>query len=497
MGLCLLHGIFVPWDSGFAPVPAAYGQDDDGDDDDGGGDDAGDDDAGGGDEAGDDGTGGDDAGDDDAGDDGTVGGGGGIVTDDPQSQPSTRRVQRQDARPPSAPRPAPVQAPVVLPDRVPDEVVAVELTPEDLELLLAQGFRVIEETPIDVLGTVARRLRVPEGTSLTAARDIVRSLPSGQAADFNHYYRSQEGDAVACEGLNCPALALIGWQGSDLLPGLATCAAPVVIGVIDTGINPDHPTFLGKDLTVVRLSDAALSPSRAVHGTAVTALLIGDPGGRAPGLVPQAQVIAVDAFHREDGDERADVFTLVRALDRLASEGVRVINLSLAGAANETLADAIAELNARGVVLVAAAGNEGPRASPAYPAAYEGVIAVTAVDEAGQVYRRAGQGGHIDLAAPGVNVWTAASVSGVRPKTGTSFAAPFVTAAAAIILAREPGLTVADVDARLKAAARDLGDTGPDPVFGAGLVQMPDLCEAVPAAGPVDAVQAEPIPAVE
>jgi minor extracellular protease Epr len=83
-------------------------------------------------------------------------------------------------------------------------------------------------------------------------------------------------------------------------------------------------------------------------------------------------------------------------------------------------------------------------------------------------------------------VWTAASVSGEKPKTGTSFAAPFVTAAAAMMLEAEPALTPSDVDARLKASARDLGDQGSDVVFGAGLIQMPTPCSAAPLTKVID-----------
>jgi subtilisin family serine protease len=331
-------------------------------------------------------------------------------------------------------------------------------------------------------------LRVPAGVDLDAARAVVRGLDSGGDADFNHYFRSEEAAPAACAGMNCASLQLIGWTGSVEGSASPVCSAEVAIGIIDTGINPDHPTFSGKRLEVHRLSDAGLEPSRAVHGTAVTALLIGDAAGRAPGLLPGAAVIAVDAFHREGGDERADVFTLVRALDYLADRGVRVINLSLSGPPNSALEEAIDALTARNVVLVAAAGNGGPKAAPAYPAAYAPVIAVTAVDAGGEVYRRAGQGDHIDLAAPGVNVWTAASVSGEKPKTGTSFAAPFVTAAAAMILEAEPALTAAEVDARLKSSARDLGAAGSDAVFGAGLVQMPAPCSELPLSKAVDAL---------
>jgi subtilisin family serine protease len=91
-------------------------------------------------------------------------------------------------------------------------------------------------------------------------------------------------------------------------------------------------------------------------------------------------------------------------------------------------------------------------------------------------YRRAGRGEHIDLAAPGVQVWTAASVSGARPKTGTSFAAPFVTAAAALMKSANGNATAADIQDALGKSAEDLGAPGKDDVFGWGLLNASAAC---------------------
>ena len=111
------------------------------------------------------------------------------------------------------------------------------------------------------------------------------------------------------------------------------------------------------------------------------------------------------------------------------------------------------------------------------PAGYETVLAVTAVDRRGEPYRRAGRGPHIDIAAPGVDVWTAASISGARTKTGTSFATPFVSAGAALMLQDEPTLTPAALRDRLRAGASDLGAPGHDPVFGHGLLRVRSSCQ--------------------
>ena len=365
---------------------------------------------------------------------------------------------------------------VTLPSRAPDEIVALSLSDADLATLTAQGFEVLEERRLSALGgAVSRRLRVPEGISLTDARAAVRGLPSGQSADFNHFYRAEQGFAEDCRGAECPARLSIGWS---LWPTRdAGCGSGITIGMIDTGINEAHSTFRGANLEVHRVAPEAFDASRAIHGTAVAALLVGDPATRSPGLVPAARLVAVDAFHRQGGDERADVFALIDALSFLAEEGVEVLNLSLAGPENATLADVIERLvSEQDIVVVSAVGNAGPGAEPAYPAAYDPVVAVTAVDRDGNIYRRAVRGDHVDIAAPGVNVWTAASISGARHKTGTSFAVPFVTAAAAIIRENDPDLSAQDVHRMLRELATDIGEPGPDSVFGAGLLSLEASC---------------------
>jgi hypothetical protein len=362
---------------------------------------------------------------------------------------------------------------VELPRFVPGELVTLALSDADLALLLARGYAVLEERAVPELDAISRRLSVPAGTTLDEARTEVRALASGADADFNHYYRSEEAiEPAVCEGPHCASFDLIGWTVSANLP----CVGDIAVGVIDTGINPDHPTFASSRLEVHKLTPGDLDPSRAIHGTAVTALLIGDPASRSPGLLPGARVVAVDAFHTDGGDERADAFTLVAAMDLLAAKGIRVVNMSLAGPPNTVLERTVEKLSDRDILLVAATGNAGPKADPAYPAAYPNALAVTAIDRDGNVYRRAGQGPHVDLAAPGVEIWTAASVKGAKPKTGTSFAAPFVSAAAAAHLAADPQLSAEGLIGLLTASAKDLGDPGHDEIYGHGLVQAGPAC---------------------
>ncbi|MFA8384198.1 MAG: S8 family serine peptidase [Pelagibaca sp.] len=472
-----------------APVGAAWADDDDGggdDNDDGGGNDN-DDDGGsaGGGRSDDDDGGSTGAGQSDD-DDGRSRAGG--RDDDDDNSSSRAQSPRQGGglfdlfRRPSEPSPqprraqAPRPAPPPPPEFASNEIVALALNDIDLDTLLAQGFGLIEEIPVPGLAAVPRRLSVPNSLSLVDARAAVRALPSGTDADFNHYYRSEQGFDADCQGSDCPARLMIDWPLPPEREG--TCGSSSTIGMIDTGINENHETFQGARIEVTREKPESFDPSRAIHGTAVAALLVGHPDTRSPGLVPGARLIAVDAFYRAGGDERADIFTLVRALGLLADQDVDVINLSLAGPDNTVLLEVVERLVFENdIVVVSAVGNSGSRAEPEFPAAYDPVIAVTAVDRDGAIYRRAVQGPHVDLAAPGVNIWTAASISGARWKTGTSFAVPFVTAAAAILRENQPDLAAESVEDALRQRALDLGEPGEDSVFGAGLLSIAGLCD--------------------
>ena len=397
--------------------------------------------------------------------------GGGFRNGGGSDDGSRRQRQRRIAATP--PPPPPIAAP--------DEVVVTNLSPEALVLLQGEGFTLLSSEDLASFGLRLTRLRVPTALGLEEGRARVRALPGGEDADFNHFYRAgqaAESSAAetACEHENCPALQLVAWPSARV----EACSVSVPVGVIDTGVNAEHDILTGARLEVVRMADAGLDPSAAVHGTAVTSLLVGAEDSRVPGLIPEAEVIAVDVFSAVAGDERADVPSLLRGLDLLRARGVRVMNLSLAGPENGVLQVALdAMAGPEGILIVAAAGNAGPEAPPAWPAAHPSVLAVTAVDARGRVYRGAQRGAHIDLAAPGVGLLAATSIRGARGKTGTSYAVPFVTAAAAVMLSQNPALAPDEVAAGLKRRARDLGAEGTDDVFGAGLLEASAICDPV------------------
>lgn len=372
----------------------------------------------------------------------------------------------QNRRSSGAAAPAPEFAP---------ELVVRDLAETDLVALLAEGFGLLER--IALPGGTLTRLAAPPGLTLDGARDRVRALPAAPATDFNHFYRTGQGAALPaaqpaeapCLHANCAAWALVGWP--------ASCAVGLTVGVIDTGVNLDHDQIAGAAVELIRLAPEAAPPSGRVHGTAVVSLLAGQRTDRVAGLIPAAPILAIDIFTRAGADERADAISLVRALEEMAARGVRLVNLSLSGPPNAVLSEALDRLTGPGgMVVIAAVGNGGPEAEPAAPAAHPGVVAVTAVDARGRLYGAAQRGGHVDLAAPGVNLTVATSIRGARAQSGTSFAVPFVTAAAAVLLTREPGLDGPGVAARLSGLARDLGAPGRDPLYGAGVLGAGGLC---------------------
>lgn len=386
---------------------------------------------------------------------------------------------RRAARERPAPRrPAPEIA-------VANEIVVLGLDDGELDRLEAEGFVRLDEGLAG--GQRLLRLRVPRTVRVDRALARVAEIAPRSLSDRNHLYRPQAADGCAAE--ICSSWRQVGWHER----GDRSCLAGVTVGVVDTGVNDEHDALRQAEVRLVTVRAKGARPSSARHGTAVMSLLAGDPASRIPGLIPGAKLIAADPFVNAGGEDRADAFGLVQAIEALHGAGARILNLSLAGADNRILGHRIAALAAARVVVVAAVGNAGPRSKPLYPAAYDTVIGVTAVDGAGRIYRRAVRGAHVDIAAPGVGLPVAASVRGLRPQTGTSFAAPFVTAAAAVLVGAEPHLSPAEVAARLAAGAADLGDAGPDPVFGAGLLRADGAC---PRPRDSDGLPASPPPSV-
>jgi hypothetical protein len=367
----------------------------------------------------------------------------------PQPRARAQRPARREARP---------------------EFVAMLAPGQPTEPLVAAGFEVLARSPLPAIGNDVVRLRSERRESLDAALQRLRGLLPNTAVDRNDLYRPS---ALPCSPAGCPPFAMVGWPGPP-----RACAVETTIGMIDTAVAAGHPAFRIGAVETVTIRGPERRPSSEAHGTAIAALLVGQSDGANPGLLPRAKLVAVDVFHRAGSGDASDTFDLVRGVDALLGRDIKLINLSLAGADNPVLRAAIEAAVGRGAILVAAAGNQGPRAAPVFPAAYNGVIAVTAIDKDGKLYRQANRGDYVDFAAPGVDLGTATAARGRstrRGQSGTSYAAPFVTAALAVALARE-GAEATTVEAGLRTSAKDLGEPGRDREFGWGLVSLPQGC---------------------
>jgi subtilisin family serine protease len=317
-------------------------------------------------------------------------------------------------------------------------------------------------------------MHVPKGINALAARDLLRSeLPNGRFA-LNHVYRAfrsagaDRGDGNphapgmrratvgGCNLTRCYAPAIMEWE-----PQSRICAKDVRVGVIDTSVDVDHPAFKGRTVRLANFLPDGAARTVNWHGTAVLGVLAGHPESGTPGLVPDAEFFLADVFHAdENGHPIADTMGVIQALNWMSAQHVAIINMSMAGQHDLLLQEAIERLSRKGIVFVAAAGNEGPTAPPSYPAAYPQVIAVTAIDKDLRSYSHANHGDYIDVAAPGVRIWTAFPNAMEGQQSGTSFAAPHVTAVLAALYNQVP---VKTKESFLRAMRfRDLGAPGPD-----------------------------------
>ncbi|WP_231728005.1 S8 family serine peptidase [Sphingopyxis sp. H050] len=309
-----------------------------------------------------------------------------------------------------------------------------------------QGFALIDREHVEGLDLDIARFRVPEGRSLARARkQLAKLLPAAEVDVDNIYFASGPGGALSGAALAAPSAG-----------GAAS------LGLIDGGVAA-HPSLGGR---VEQRGFARGAPAASKHGTAVASLLIGN--GAVRGSAPGQRLRAADVYGSDPAGGNASA--IARALGWLAQGGVAVTTISLVGPDNKLLAAAIQRAQQRGMLVVAAVGNDGPAAPPAYPASYRGVFAVTGVDAKDRVLPEAGRALHVDFAAPGDAVLAATGAASSERLRGTSFAAPLVAGRLALRYPA-PGIDrIGPAVAAMVMEARDLGKKGRDKLYGHGLI---------------------------
>ncbi len=343
-------------------------------------------------------------------------------------------------------------------------------------------------TGISSLGTAIRGQIDPLGIAVVDTTDnrAVRALADLRSSGAIVY--SEPETVVSCNlALSHPMASRQG--------GLRSVGAPrawdwtrgrpeVVVAILDTGIDLEHPDLRARLVPGISFVPGTFSPQDDHgHGTHVGGIVAAEPvtPDGALGVAPGCRLMPVKVLDAQGAGTTSRICQgIVWAVDH----GARVLNLSLGGAGGgKSLEAAVAYAISRGVVVVAAMGNEGANVQE-YPAGYPGVIAVGATDDEGRIASFSNVGRWISVSAPGSDVYSTLPMRsftllsedpGAAPGhgvlSGTSMATPFVSGVAALVLSAQPALSPDAVRARLERTAQDLATPGFDTMTGFGLVQ--------------------------
>ena len=263
----------------------------------------------------------------------------------------------------------------------------------------------------------------------------------------------------------------------------------VTVALIDSRVDAAHPDLAG---VIAGEYDAVGGTSAPhAHGTGMAGAIAAH--SKLIGVAPKVRLLAIRAFSGEGDSAKGTTFSILKGLDWAVAQHARIINMSFAGPADPAMQRALLAAHKKGIVLIAAAGNAGPKSPPLFPAADPEVIAVTATDAQDGLLAVANRGRHIAVAAPGADLLVAIPNGGYEVSSGTSYSAAEVSGIAALLIERDGDLKPDRVREILMGSAKDLGRRGRDPEFGAGLVDaykavMAETAPVAAASRPVERV---------
>lgn len=331
------------------------------------------------------------------------------------------------------------------------------------------GLRRIGSQNVLLLGATIGLFQIIDRRSPeTVTRELERDA-SVRTVQPNYRYLLQDETAVPSEG-DPAQYALVKLrlpQAHQLTDG-----ANVTIAVIDSGVDVSHPEF----------AHAMIEPFEALgsgegahaHGTGIVGTIVSH--ARLMGSAPAAHILAIRAFgiaakgttkDTTRGPESSS-YVVLKGLDTAVAHRADIVNMSFAGPKDALIARAVAAVAAKGIVMVAAAGNAGAKSPPLYPAANPNVIAVSATDAGDQLLPASNRGNYVAISAPGADIFLPVPDGKYQMMSGTSFSAAYISGLAALVLARDPVLKSGEVRDILSATAHDLGAPGRDDLFGAG-----------------------------
>jgi subtilisin family serine protease len=356
--------------------------------------------------------------------------------------------------------------------------IGTNIPPEQIAAVTQRlGLTVIASQTLGSIGRTAFRFQIGGGRSV---RDVIRALEANSiVASAQPNYRftlAQQTAAIPPEGnrRGDPSQYMMSKLHLDAVHRMVG-GKDVTIAVIDSEVDGEHSELAGA--IADRYATVGEKEKAHSHGTAMAGAI--SARDRLLGVAPSAKILAIRAFSESENSADGTSFNIIRAIDWAVSQGARVINMSFAGPFDPSLARALKSAHDKGVVLIAAAGNAGPKAPPLWPAGDPHVIAVTATDAQDRLFRQANRGNHVTVAAPGVDILAAAPEAAYQLSTGTSIATAHVSGVVALMLERDPNLTPEAVRQVLESTATDLGPKGRDAQFGWGLINPEKALQAV------------------
>lgn len=321
---------------------------------------------------------------------------------------------------------------------------------------------------------VARRMRAAAAVLLVAVAGVAFPAVPAQAAPTCQAEISTPGRQFAA----------VPWAQQRYTPDRLAALADgrgVTVAVIDSGVDADHEQLAGRVLRGADFLDSGAGQTDCIgHGTEVASIIVARKVSKVgfQGLAPSAKILPVRVSElRETSDgtaqgRRVSAARFAQSINWAVDHDADVINLSLVMTDSAEVRAAIARAVEKGIVVVAAAGNQHDKGDPTpYPAAYDGVLGVGAIAEDGTRLPQSQVGRYVDLVAPGANITAATSGGGQVPGlSGTSFAAPFASATAALLRQYYPTLSGQDIVRRMMATADPAPGGKDSTAYGAGVL---------------------------
>jgi subtilisin family serine protease len=342
-----------------------------------------------------------------------------------------------------------------------DQIIAEVDTAEADDLARRHRLTRLSSQELPLIGSAISLFRITDRRSVENVRTELAADAGVRSVQLNFRYVLQDQKSVPAEGDPAQyALTKLRLPEAHAL----SRGANVTVAVIDSGIDAAHPELT--DAIAESFDALGAKQGPHVHGTGIAGAIVSH--ARLMGSAPKARILAIRAFGPAANGAESTSFVILKSLDFAASHGAQIINMSFAGPKDPLVERGIAAAATKGMVLVAASGNAGPKSPPLYPAANPSVIAVSATDAHDRLFPASNSGGHIALSAPGVDIFLPAPGGKYQMTSGTSFSAAYISGLAALLMERNPQLTPAEVRVILTKTARDLGVPGRDDLFGAG-----------------------------